>query len=323
MKRALFSNEAGQGSSPIAHSAAKTDEPVREGVVAGLEPFIDTIVVCTMTTLVILLTGMWNRAPDLEFATTPAVVQASETNWSLEPTPITAHKSQMDDLFEGADVFCIVQADTTNPDNVNRNTGKFLYKLPGTIHVEEAAGAETYTVNWKDMAESPSQKRGQIFGGISLVPNEETGLPGAYFEYKGATLTAKAFDSVSPGLGKWLVVLASWLFAVSTMISWSYYGEQGIVFLFGRKLVLSYKFAYCLLIIVATVPALIKTDGQLDRLTALGTGVMLWANIPIMLIFGPIAMKAYHNYFKRMDAGEDPPHKAPPFEDVVEGKDVE
>ncbi len=63
MKRALFSNEAGQGSSPIAHSAAKTDEPVREGIVAGLEPFIDTLIVCTFTALVILSTGVWNRAP--------------------------------------------------------------------------------------------------------------------------------------------------------------------------------------------------------------------------------------------------------------------
>ena len=52
MQRALFSNEAGQGSSAIAHSAAKTDEPIREGVVAGLEPFIDTIVVCTMLSLI-------------------------------------------------------------------------------------------------------------------------------------------------------------------------------------------------------------------------------------------------------------------------------
>jgi AGCS family alanine or glycine:cation symporter len=59
MQRALFSNEAGQGSSAIAHSAAKTDEPIREGVVAGLEPFIDTIVVCTMSALVILVTGIW------------------------------------------------------------------------------------------------------------------------------------------------------------------------------------------------------------------------------------------------------------------------
>ncbi len=57
IQRGIFSNEAGQGSAPIAHSAAKTDEPVREGVVALLEPFIDTLVICTMTGLVIVSTG--------------------------------------------------------------------------------------------------------------------------------------------------------------------------------------------------------------------------------------------------------------------------
>ena len=62
VKRGLFSNEAGQGSAPIAHAAAKTDEPVSEGVVALLEPFIDTIVICTMTALVIIITGVWNGA---------------------------------------------------------------------------------------------------------------------------------------------------------------------------------------------------------------------------------------------------------------------
>ena len=56
-KRAAFSNEAGVGSAAIAHSAAKTKEPVREGIVALLEPFIDTIIVCTMTGLVIVITG--------------------------------------------------------------------------------------------------------------------------------------------------------------------------------------------------------------------------------------------------------------------------
>lgn len=56
-RRAAFSNEAGIGSAPIAHSAAKTDEPVSEGIVALLEPFIDTVVVCTMTALVIVITG--------------------------------------------------------------------------------------------------------------------------------------------------------------------------------------------------------------------------------------------------------------------------
>ncbi|HEV7279485.1 MAG TPA: alanine/glycine:cation symporter family protein [Pirellulaceae bacterium] len=61
VQRAAFSNEAGVGSAAIAHSAAKTDEPIREGAVALLEPFIDTIVVCSMTALVMLLTGYWKN----------------------------------------------------------------------------------------------------------------------------------------------------------------------------------------------------------------------------------------------------------------------
>ena len=61
VRRACFSNEAGQGSAPIAHAAARTKEPVREGVVALLEPFIDTVVICTMTSLVILISGAWTQ----------------------------------------------------------------------------------------------------------------------------------------------------------------------------------------------------------------------------------------------------------------------
>jgi AGCS family alanine or glycine:cation symporter len=59
-RRAAFSNEAGCGSAPIAHSAARTNEPVREGMVSLLEPFVDTIIVCTMTGLVIVVTGAWS-----------------------------------------------------------------------------------------------------------------------------------------------------------------------------------------------------------------------------------------------------------------------
>lgn len=60
--RACFSNEAGAGSAPIAHSAAKTEEPIREGIVALLEPFIDTLVVCSMTALAMLMCGAWNNS---------------------------------------------------------------------------------------------------------------------------------------------------------------------------------------------------------------------------------------------------------------------
>ncbi len=60
--RGVFSNEAGLGSAPIAHAAARTKEPVREGLVAMLEPFIDTLVICTMTALVIVIMGAWGDA---------------------------------------------------------------------------------------------------------------------------------------------------------------------------------------------------------------------------------------------------------------------
>ena len=300
MKRALFSSESGQGSSPIAHSAAKTDEPVREGVVAGIEPFIDTIVVCTLTSLVILSTGVWNRGPDVKFLQPPQVV-AQGDSWTLAETPIEAEESP--DLHEGSDVFTVVQAQR------NDNTGLNLHRFDGKIHVEGKGEAAEYSIKW---SKSDTAK-----GELEVIKE------GAFYDYKGATLTAKAFDSVTPGLGKWLVSLAAWLFAVSTMISWSYYGEQGVVYLLGNKLVIPYKLLYCMLIIVASVPQLIASDAQLDNLTALGTGVMLWSNIPIMLIFSVVAMKAYHSYFRRLKAGEFHPHKAPLITDVIEGKDVE
>ena len=61
VNRGLFSNEAGQGSAPIAHSAARAQEPVSEGMVAILEPFIDTIIICTLTGLVLLSSGVWSE----------------------------------------------------------------------------------------------------------------------------------------------------------------------------------------------------------------------------------------------------------------------
>ena len=98
MKRALFSNEAGQGSAPIAHAAAKTNEPAREGVVGGIGPFIDTLCICTLTALVILSTDTWNRAPLLRFDQDPVVTPA----WAAKNSPFTA---SADGVEAGTEVF--------------------------------------------------------------------------------------------------------------------------------------------------------------------------------------------------------------------------
>jgi len=293
MKRALFSNEAGQGSSPIAHSAAKTDEPVREALVAGLEPFIDTLIVCTFTALVILSTGIWNRAAEANYAALPAVVSVGATEWTLETLPVP---QRVEGQWASGDAVLIVLSAGPNP-----QTGNNLHHLDGVV-VDQSGDL---VIEW-----------------ASLISNArpQVDSPGIYASYVGATLTAKAFDSVTPGLGKWLVTLAVWLFAFSTMISWSYYGEQGIVYLFGGRMVLAYKIVYCALIIVSTW-GFIETDADLDNLTGVGTGVMLFVNIPIMWLFGRQAMRAYHEYVARLKSGQmGPGHPPPSIEDLISGR---
>ncbi|MBN1239114.1 MAG: alanine:cation symporter family protein, partial [Gammaproteobacteria bacterium] len=312
MQRALFSSEAGQGSAPIAHSAAKTDEPVREGVVAGLEPFIDTLVVCTLTGLVILLSGAWNRAPALVYDTAPDIAPVVANGapvltagglqeWQVEPVRlrIADEVEARSQMREGGIVFLIVEA------GVNAETGMARHRVFGELRGSEAVG-------WTADFDRFSLPRGDV---------PKIAVEGVYFDLKGATLTAKSFDRVLPGLGIWIVPLTAWLFAFSTIISWSYYGEQGIVYLLGQRAVMPYRVVYCLLILVSV--QLVRTQDQLDLFSTFGTGVMLWANIPIMLLFGPMAMRAYRGYFARYRGGEmEPAHAAPRWADVIGGKDV-
>ena len=305
IKRALFSSESGQGSAPIAHSAARTDEPVREGVVAGLEPFIDTIVVCTLTALVILSSGAFNREAEATFGTGDAIaIVAGEDpgEWTIQTPPLpdkTADARRIQGIGDdernwkdGETIFVRVQAQE------DANTGRDIRKIGGTVRLD----GETANVEWGTV-ESDTQP--------VLLPAADDGL-GVYGEYAGSTLTAHAFDRVTPGLGKVMVSLAVWLFAISTMISWSYYGEQGVVYLFGdnKIAVLIYKVVYCAVILLTCIPGLFTTDADLDMWTSLGLGVMLIVNIPLMWIFAPQAMKAYRDYFRR--------HKAGPMHDEIQ-----
>jgi len=295
MKRALFSNEAGQGSSPIAHSAARTSEPVREAVVAGLEPFIDTILVCTLTALVILSTGTWNRPADVAFDDPPPVVAADQPGtWTLDGATLPERRGGWE---VGTDaVFTLVEGDP------NERTAGNRHRVYGTVSLAEDGA---YRVAW---------------GTVTAASKPTLADEGVWTNYVGASLTSLAFDAVVPGLGTFLVTLSAWLFAISTMISWSYYGEQGWIYLLGERSVTLYRVIYCLLIVLACSGA-ITTVVQLDNLTGVGTGVMLFANIPITLVLGYQAMRAYHGYVDKLQGGAFPPHAPRPVTDVVEGRD--
>ena len=125
----------------------------------------------------------------------------------------------------------------------------------------------------------------------------------------------------TPGLGMWLITIAVWLFAVSTIITWSYYGEQAVIYLGGDRAVLPFKFVYCVLIIVATL-GFITTPDELDNFAGFGTGVVMFGNIPIMLFFGYQAIRAYKDYIARLDSGEmKPDHRSRPLHDLMSGRE--
>jgi alanine or glycine:cation symporter, AGCS family len=186
IQRAAFSNEAGVGSAAIAHSAAKTDEPVREGSVALLGPFIDTIVVCSMTALVILITNAWNN-----------------DEWIL---------------------------------------------------TEKLAGAD---------------------------------------------LTARAFSQEIPGF-EWILSIAVFLFAYSTIISWSYYGERCWEYIFGRKSIFLYKI---LTIVCVFVGAIVNLGSVLDFSDMMILSMAV-PNILGVVLLTPIVKKDLTAYWKRYKNGE-------------------
>ena len=292
MKRAVFSNEAGQGSSAIAHAAAKTDEPVREGLVGGMEPFIDTIVVCTFTALIILSTGIWNRAPDAAFDNTPVPVRG-ESGWVYADTVLGPGEWQ-----DQEPVLMIVRA------GENAATGQNVHRINGVVSETDKG----YIASWQPFA---GDVRPEVVGG------------GFYQDHVGATLTAKAFDSVAPGLGKWLITVASWLFAISTIIAWGYYGEQGAVYMMGSKSAMPYRLIYCSLTFIATLGH-IKTSSDLDNMTGIGLGIIIYANLPICWIFGYQAIRAYKEYISRLKNGQmGPDHPPPSIDDLISGRDVQ
>ncbi len=184
MTRAAFSNEAGLGSAAIAHAAAKTKEPVREGLVAMLGPFIDTIIVCTMTALAILVTG----------------------------------------VHEGA----------------------------------------------KGM------------GGVEV--------------------TTAAFSSFSPILPYFLGV-AVFVFAFSTMISWSYYGEKAVESLLGRRAILPYRIMY----VIATILGPILSLGNVIGFSDMMLLSMAFPNILGMVFLSKKVKQMKLDYVSRLRSGEMKP----------------
>lgn len=284
MKRALFSNEAGQGSAAIAHAAARTDEPIREGIVAGLGPFIDTIVICTMTALVILISGAWNRPPVGHVASVDG-----------DTIQVTVNHEGVDDAL-GAQLLVELADEAPLSVYVSREQGVEAAQQHAKIKEFNNARPKRYG----DMKTLTLSMAGMDDEERAHAEAVEVGQP-VFLPLDGADMTRFAFDSVLRGFGKYMISIGVVLFAFSTMISWSYYGEKGTEFLFGPRAILPFKFVFIIAVFTGTVVQNFST--VYDFSDAL-VGLCAYANLPAVLILAPTLLIASRKYFKRLDAGE-------------------
>jgi len=228
VNRGLFSNEAGQGSAPIAHAAARTEEPVDEGMVSILEPFIDTIIICTITGLVILSSGVWKEKHQNDFQRADMVFLAGSYS--------DQNPEQVEQLFAylsgGESSVGVFNGDIELQDGVAINSQAFTL------------------INSRSVAEDAVFQRvgTPIDGSLSVVNGQ---LVDTSVQVSGKSLlhsvplTTEAFTRGLLGdAGQYVVSVGLLLFAFSTAIAWSYYGDRAITYLFGPSAVLPYRIVY-------------------------------------------------------------------------------
>ena len=233
VNRGLYSNEAGQGSAPIAHASAKTNEPVSEGLVAILEPFIDTIIICTITGLVLLSSGVWNEKHQNLFAKADLEV--------LDRVYYEEVDEDVESLFN----------------YLNGNSS--IDKYSGSLNVNSGSIIEDLTlIHARSIAEDVLiyNSSGDTYSGDLNVVNgkiqENVSVEGKSLVHS-APLTAIAFDrGLFGSYGNYIVSIGLLLFAFSTAISWSYYGDRAMTFLFGGGSVVYYRIIYVIGFFIAS-----------------------------------------------------------------------
>jgi len=230
VNRGLYSNEAGQGSAPIAHASARTDEPADEGMVSILEPFIDTIVICTITGLVILSSGVWMEKFNNDF-------QRADMSF-VAGTYEESSAAGLDELFsylngDGG----TVQAYSGSVEVVNgepQNTSDFTLLAARSI-----AEDVRFSRDGEPISENLAVNDGQLEDTSVLVQGRSL--------LHSVPLTTEAFTRGLFGdYGQYIVSIGLMLFAFSTAIAWSYYGDRAMTYLFGSKSVTPYRIVYVL-----------------------------------------------------------------------------
>ena len=239
VNRGLYSNEAGQGSAPIAHASARTKEPVAEGMVSILEPFIDTLIICTLTGLVILSSGVWSTKYETEFSPfdTEIVMGSYSDSNSQHVKLLSQH------------------LDLSPPDNDPVRA----YSGPAEVTEGTLDLTNITVIHNRSISEDVKVLRGgALYTGTVVIENGALNDPNlslsGYSLLHSVPLTAQAFRSSFLGQwGEYLVTVGLVLFAFSTALAWSYYGDRAVTYLVGSNWVMPYRLLYVSGFFLATV----------------------------------------------------------------------
>jgi AGCS family alanine or glycine:cation symporter len=235
VNRGLFSNEAGQGSAPIAHAAAKAHEPVSEGIVAILEPFIDTVIICFLTGMVILSSGVWSEKIPNQFQKTDIIVLAGSYTESSEDNvaKLSNYLNNKSDIPLYTGTLTVIDGkilDNNSIIHARSLAEDIVVKKGGVLYSGEIV------VTNGSVADTPNDL---IFSGKSLIHS--------------APLTTLAYTQSFLGeSGKYVVAIGLLLFAFSTAIAWSYYGDRAITYLIGAKYVMIYRIIFVMAFFIAS-----------------------------------------------------------------------
>ena len=233
VNRGLYSNEAGQGSAPIAHASAKTNEPVSEGLVAILEPFIDTIIICTITGLVLLSSGVWSEKHQNTFARADLIF--------LDRIYSAENSQDRESLFQFL------------------NGKSYINTFDGQLEVNNGLLNNNISIlHARSLAEDVFfyDNKNNLFNGYLNIRDgkvqEDIVVEGKSLVHS-APLTAIAFDRGFLGsYGNYIVSIGLLLFAFSTAIAWSYYGDRAMTYLFGSRSVIYYRIIYVIGFFIAS-----------------------------------------------------------------------
>jgi len=227
--RGLYSNEAGQGSAPIAHATSRTKHSVEEGFVSILEPFIDTLIICTLTGLVILSSGVWTD---------------KFTN-NFEKTSMFLVEGTLDENQDAQEILNFLSG--------NDSTVK---SFSGNLNVESGKIINNVTViNNRSIADDVMIMKNNLpYTGLIEVSDKigiEYDVVGKSL-VKSAVLTSKAFNKGFFGnYGEFIVSIGLLLFAFSTVITWAYYGDRCTAYLFGEGAIIYYRVIYVFAFFIA------------------------------------------------------------------------